>query len=189
MIKYPYGILQRIASIIMKKLDLKFYAIKIVILLLINLFVFALSFILLKILGTLSLEGVDEATNHWLRCLIDAAISHVVYLVYIYKTTKEIKDRSRSVGSFVKRETAAYAVMMLIPTVCALLVGMEEVATFPISLFFLPNSLFLFAARNPVLGYLLAVMVYAATVWAGYRLNLKKHGISEVQEDNTNLAS
>ena len=173
----------------MKKNNFTFYGIKVTVLLLINLFVFALSFILLKILGTLSLDGVDEATNAWLRCLIDAVISHVVYLVYVYKTTKEIKDRSRAVGSFVKRETTAYALMMLIPTVTAFIVGMEAVATFPVSLFFLPNSLFLFATRNPVLGYLLAVMVYAATVWAGYRLNLKKHGQTEPQETKNNIVS
>ena len=59
----------------MKKNNFTFYGIKVTVLLLINLFVFALSFILLKILGTLSLDGVDEATNAWLRCLIDAVIS------------------------------------------------------------------------------------------------------------------
>lgn len=173
----------------MKKKDLKFYAVKLVVLLLMNLFVFALSFILLKIAGIFSLDDIDEAANAWLRCLIVALISHAVYLIYTYKTTCEIKDRSRSVADFVQRETIAYALMMLIPTVTAFVVGMEAVTSFPISLFFLPNSLFLFATRNPLLGYLLAIAVYAATVWAGYRLNLKKHEVPAPQENPNDTAA
>lgn len=134
---------------------INFYSIKLFILLLVNLIVFAVSFLLLQILN--SMENLD------LAYMINSFISSAIFWVYTYRTAKTMKNPDGLTQlQFTLRETSVYFILVLIVTICSLVVNDVTKAIFT---FFMPNSFFFYFTKNSWLGGLLQLVWYGIVVF------------------------
>jgi len=141
---------------------IKFYSIKLFILLLVNLIVFAVSFALLQIL---KLENTE------LAYMINAFVSSVIFWIYTYRTSKTMKNpEGLTQMQFTIREMSVYFILMVIVTVCSLIVSDVTSAIFK---FFLPNSFFFYLTKNSFFGGLLQLVWYGVIVFVS-RINTQK---------------
>jgi len=133
---------------------MKFYSIKLFVLLLVNLFVFAVSFIFMQILGSL-----DNSVAY----LINSLISGIIFWGYIFMATKKMKNKDNlSNIMFALKETSVYAILMLIITFISFF---DNAVMFNVFLFFLPNTFFFYLTAIPVLGFVLHIVWYAIIVF------------------------
>ena len=143
----------------MRSLTPKFIIIKSVVLLLVNLFTFAIALLLTLILGSLS--SVLTAR------LIASGVSGVLFYAYLFTAVKGMKspdDMTRTV--FVIRECVVGAVFYAIPLVIALIVGMSAAMNNYLYMFFMPSTFFAYLTQSPLLGYVIHLALYAVVVIA-----------------------
>ena len=143
----------------MKSLTPKFIIIKSVVLLLVNLFTFAIALLLTLIFGSLS--SVLTAR------LIAAGVSGVLFYAYLFTAVKGMKspdDMTKAV--FVIRECVVGAVFYAIPLIVSLIVGMSAAMTNYVYMFFMPSTFFAYLTQSPVLGYVIHLALYAIVVIA-----------------------
>lgn len=134
---------------------IKFVSIKLFILLLVNLIVFAISFLLLQIMNSME--------NTYLAYLINSFISSVIFWIYTYRTSKKMKNpEGLTQLQFTLRETAVYLIIVIVVTICSLV---ENNVTSMIFLFFIPNSFFFYVVSNPILAGLLQLLWYSIIVF------------------------
>ena len=150
----------------MKKI--KFYSIKLFILLLVNLIVFAVSFALLQIL---------KLENIWLAYMINSFVSSVIFWIYTYRTSRTMKNPGGLTQfQFTLREMSVYLILMIIVTVCNII---DSSVTNALFTFFLPNSFFFYLTNNFLLGGLCQLVWYGVIVFVS-RINPK----NAVKEQN-----
>lgn len=141
----------------------KFYIIKFFILLLVNLIVFAVSFALLQILN--SVENVD------LAYMINAFVSSVIFWIYTYRTSRNIKNTDGLTHlQFTLREMSVYLILITIVTISSLVVNDITKALFT---FFMPNTFFFYLTKNSILGGLLQFVWYGVIVFVS-RINVQR---------------
>ncbi len=154
----------------MGRFSIRFYAVKLLVTLLVNLFALAAAVIL-----TLILQSAD---NTALSRLIASGVSGVLFLAYMFTSIRSMKrEGTMGEGLFLLREISVYALFMLIPTAAALIAGNIPQDNL-VFLFFLPNTVFFYLAKNAVLGWFFHTLVFAlAAVLA--RLMKKKDAPAE----------
>lgn len=141
----------------------KFYIIKIFILLLVNLIVFAISFALLQILS--SMENAD------LAYMINSFVSSVIFWIYTYHTSRNIKNTDGLTHlQFTLREMSVYLILIIIVAICSLIINDVTKALFT---FFLPNTFFFYLTKNSLLGGLLQLIWYGIIVFVS-RFNVQR---------------
>jgi len=140
---------------------MKFYSLKLLILLLVNFFVFAVSFVLMQILSSL---------DHSLALIINSLVSGIIFWGYTFTTTRKLKNKENlSNLIFTLKETSVYFILMVIITIISMFLLNEVMAN--IFLFFLPNTFFFYLIDNSILGGLLHIVWYAVIVFIA-RLNV-----------------
>ena len=148
----------------MKRFSIHFYAVKLLVTLLVNLFALAAAALL-----TLILQSAD---NTALSRLIASGVSGVLFLAYMFTSIRGMKSvETMGEGLFLLRELSVYALFMLIPTVLALAMGTVPQDNL-VFLFFLPNTLFFYATKNALLGWLCHTLLFALA--AGLARAMKK---------------
>jgi hypothetical protein len=133
---------------------LRFYFIKLFILLLVNMIVFAVSFALLQIL---------KLENMILAYMINSFVSSVIFWIYTYKTSRTMKNPDGLTNlQFTLREMSVYFILIVIVTVCSLI---DSGITNAVFTFFLPNSFFFYLTDNSIFGGLLQIVWYGVIVF------------------------
>ena len=145
---------------------LKFYFIKLFILLLVNLIVFAVSFVLLQVL---------KLENTTLAYMINSFVSSVIFWIYTYKTSRSMKNpEGLTQLRFTLREMSVYLVLIVIVTACSLIVNDMTQLVFT---FFLPNTFFFYLTDNSWLGGILQIVWYGVIVFVSrININTQKQG-------------
>lgn len=134
---------------------IKFYSIKLFILLLVNLIVFTVSFILLQIL--------KQIENTELAYMINSFVSSVIYWIYTFKASKNYKNPSGLTQlRFTLREMSVYFILIVIVVISSFIVN--EITKL-IFVFFLPNSFFFYLTKSSWFGGLLHLVWYGIIVY------------------------
>lgn len=140
---------------------MKFYSLKFFILLLVNFFVFAVSFVLMQILSSMEQS---------LALIINSLVSGIIFWGYTFTTTRKLKNKENlSNLIFTLKETSVYFILMVIIAIISIFLLNEVMAN--IFLFFLPNTFFFYLIDNSILGGLLHIVWYAVIVFIA-RLNV-----------------
>ena len=137
----------------MKKIN--FFCVKLFILLLINLLVFAVSFILLQLLNSMENQRAALLINSFASCFL--------FWLYTLNTSRKMKNNEHLSGiQFAARETSIYFVLILIITIVSLI---NNNITKPIFIFFMPNTFFYYLTDNSFLGALLQTLWYGIIIF------------------------
>ncbi|MCI8331248.1 MAG: hypothetical protein HFE78_00245 [Clostridiales bacterium] len=160
----------------MKKETFLFFAIKFCVLNIVNLLAFAAALLTDTLLGFIVPEPFVETA---LVC----AISFLVFIGYTYASTAKMKKSPLSPSLFVIKESAAYMIFMIIPTVCALIFGIDALSANPVLRFYLPNLLGAHVLRAPIIGFILQALVFCLVVTLAHRKNIKTWQAKEAEEE------
>ena len=160
----------------MKKETFLFFAIKFCVLNIVNLLAFAAAILADILLGFIIQDPFIETA---LVC----TVSFFVFMGYTFISTIKMKKSALSPSLFVLKESAAYMIFMIIPTVCALIFGVDTIADNPVLRFYLPNLLGAHLLHSPIIGFILQTLVFCLVVTLAHYINRKHWQVKEAKEE------
>lgn len=162
----------------MKAYEPKFFIIKFIIFNIVNLFAFAISYFLGVISGFAFGEDME-----FIRVGLIGCITFIVFLAYNYNTTVNMRESSHSAKTFIVREIVAYAVFLILPTVIAYLIGIENIMSNLLLHFYLPNLALAHLTGIPVLGAVIQAGIFALIITPAHLKNRKKWAAYHADEE------
>lgn len=164
----------------MKNEQVKFFVIKFLVLNIINLFAFAIGILADVLLGFLLKDA-------WMETMLVCLISFLVFLGYTYVSTVSMKESPYTPAQFIVKESAAYMLFMIIPTVSALFYGIGRLGEVPILKFYLPNLLGAHVTGLPILGFILQALLFCLTVTLSHHQNIKRWQIWHTEQERLRI--
>ncbi|MCI8590485.1 MAG: hypothetical protein HFE77_07245 [Clostridiales bacterium] len=160
----------------MKKDNILFFTIKFCILHIVNLLAFAAAILADTLLGfIIPVPFVETA----LVC----AIAFVVFIGYTFASTAKMKKSPLPPSFFVLKESAAYMIFMIVPTVCSLVFGIDTITSQPVLRFYLPNLLGAHLLQSPIFGFILQTVIFCLVVTLAHNKNRKYWQAKEAEEE------
>lgn len=162
----------------MKAYEPKFFIIKFIVFNIVNLFAFAVSYFA----GILSGFAFGQE-QEFIRVALVGGIAFIIFLAYTYNTTANMKKSKHSVLTFIIREAIAYAVFLVIPTVAAHIIGIENIMSNFLLHLYLPNLVGAHLTGIPVLGALIQVALFTVIIIPAHLKNRKKWAEHHADEE------
>lgn len=162
----------------MKTGNIKFFAIKFIVLHIVNLIAFAVAAMTDILSGFLFRE--DQA---FVQTALVCLVGFGVFAGYIYKSTAGMKESDLPPALFVIRETAAYMIFMIVPTVTACVVGMDGIYENLLMRFYIPNLALPHLLGLPIIGFMVQSLVFALIVMAAHAKNRRMWAAAHAEEE------
>lgn len=162
----------------MKAYEPKFFIVKFIIFNIVNLIAFAVSYFL----GVLSGFAFGEG-DEFIRIALVGGISYAVFLAYSFNTTVNMKESKQTASTFIIREVIAYAVFLILPTVAAHIIGIDNIMSNFLLHLYLPNLVGAHLTCIPALGALLQTAVFALIITPAHLKNRKKWAAYHADEE------
>lgn len=136
----------------MKTKAITFFILKFIILQFVNLIAFAAALLIDTVSGFL-------IGNPFQQTAFVCCASFIIFCGYIYFSTAKMKESPLPPSLFILKESAAYMIFMIIPTVAAMICGAENITNNPLLRFYLPNLPLTHLTGYPILGFILQTLI------------------------------
>ena len=154
--------------------NVKFFVLKFIILNIVNLIAFAVSYLADMLTQTFS-------QNQFLQTAIVCLAGFAVFAGYTFSSTAKMKQSDLPFSAFVIREAAAYMIFMIPGTVGATVVGPGGITSHPLTRFYLPNLAFAHIFSNAIAGFIVQTLIITAVIMFAHARNRKKYALEREQ--------